>query len=170
MTLTSIQIHTQDYYKTDVKEKNERDYRAPAVLCWRAAAKVDKLPAIIWRQHTLWEFKKVKIDIFVWLIFFTVHCWLNNRYLKKQVWKGKNSNGKNTQEATLKCSSANTHYFYTRTVKEEEKILHYIRVTLQISGLKRGKKERIWMYSIYGSLFFPLKCFQNEGKVHGKGI
>ena len=73
-----------------------------------------------------------------------------------------------SQEAILKCSWASTHYFYTCTVKEEEKKLHYMRVTLQISGLKKRKKEWAWMYSIYGFLFFPLKCFQNEGKVHGK--
>lgn len=46
--------------------------------------------------------------------------------------------GKNTQEATLKCSSANAH-FYASTVKEQKKKLHYMRVPLQISGFKRNK-------------------------------
>lgn len=55
--------------------------------------------------------------------------------LQREAWKDEKSKGVDRQEATLKCSSANTHYFYTCTVKEEEKTLHYMRGTLQISGV-----------------------------------
>lgn len=133
--------HTEDLY--DRSEEKSTRLQDLQCTCWLTAAEVEKLTATMWRKYTLWELRKVKIIFCVWLIVCTVHWRLSNRlflcFKKKEAWKGENSNGKSTQEATLKCSSANTHYFYTCTVKQEDNTLHYMRVTLQISGLKRER-------------------------------